>query len=160
MKFVNKSIFLSLSLATAMSSVSALESRPVISLELAKKMSNACEAKAKQEGWKMNIAIVNTGGQLIYFVHQDDSFLKSIEISQLKATTSASLPFSTKTIGEITKAIPGIAFVPGIVTFEGGLPIMTADGKQIGAIGVSGATAEQDGICAQSGLDVVKSELK
>ena len=95
MKFVNKSIFLSLSLATAMSGVSALESRPVISLELAKKMSNACEAKAQQEGWKMNIAIVNTGGQLIYFVHQDDSFLKSIEISQLKATTSASLPFST-----------------------------------------------------------------
>jgi uncharacterized protein GlcG (DUF336 family) len=37
---------------------------------------------------------------------------------------------------------------------------MTADGKQIGAIGVSGATAEQDGICAQAGLDAVKSELK
>jgi len=160
MKFLNKSIFACLSFSIFMSSVNALETRPIITLELAKKMSAACEEKAKQEGWKMNIAIVNTGGHLIYFVHQDDSFLKSIEISQLKATTSSSLPFSTKTIGEITKAIPGIAFVPGIVTFEGGLPIMTANGQQIGAIGVSGATAEQDGICAQAGLDAVKSELK
>ena len=91
-----------------MSSVSALESRPVISLELAKKMSNACEAKAKQEGWKMNIAIVNTGGQLIYFVHQDDSFLKSIEISQMKATTSASLPFSAFQAPQLNR----MAFVP------------------------------------------------
>ena len=50
--------------------------------------------------------------------------------------------------------------MPGIVTFEGGLPILTADGKQIGAIGVSGGTAEQDGICAQASIDAVKAELK
>ena len=47
-----------------------------------------------------------------------------------------------------------------IVTFEGGLPILTADGKQVGAIGVSGGTAEQDGICAQASVDAVKNELK
>ena len=138
----------------------ALEQRPVLSLEVAKKMAAACEAKAKQEGWKMNIAIVDTGGSLKYFLRQDDAFLKSIEIAQLKAGTSAGFPFSTKQIGEITTKIPGIAFVPGIVTFEGGLPILTADGKQIGAIGVSGGTAEQDGTCAQASVDAVKNELK
>jgi glc operon protein GlcG len=90
----------------------------------------------------------------------DDSFLKSIDIAMMKAQTSAGLPFSTKQIGEIATKVPGIAFVPGIVTFEGGLPLMTADSKHIGSIGVSGASAEQDGTCAQAGLDAVKNDLK
>lgn len=139
----------------------AIEQRPFLTLDVAKKMAAACEAKAKQEGWKMNVAIVDSGGNLKYFLRQDDAFLKSIEIAQMKAGTSAGFPFSTKQVGEIAATrVPGIAYVPGIATFEGGLPIMTADGKHIGAIGVSGATAEQDGICAQAGLDAVKGDLK
>jgi glc operon protein GlcG len=139
---------------------SAIEQRPFLTLDVAKKMAAACEAKAKQEGWKMNIAIVDSGGNMKYFLRQDDSFLKSIEIAQMKAGTSAGFPFSSKQIAEIATKIPGIAFVPGIATFEGGLPILTADGKHIGAIGVSGASAEQDGVCAQAALDAVKAELK
>lgn len=154
------SISLAALLTALAGSAMALELRPVLSLDVAKKMAAACEAKAKQEGWKMNIAIVDTGGSLKFFLRQDDAFLKSIEIAQLKAGTSAGLPFSTKQIGEITAKVPGIAYVPGIVTFEGGLPIMTADGKQVGAIGVSGASAEQDGICAQAAVDAVKNDLK
>jgi len=95
-----------------------------------------------------------------YFLRQDDAFLGSVKIAQLKANTSSSFPFSTKQIGEITKNVPGIAFVPGIVTFEGGLPIKTGGGEAIGAIGVSGGTAEQDGICAQAGVDAVAGDLK
>jgi glc operon protein GlcG len=149
------------SLFTAIAgSAFAIEQRPFLTLEVAKKMAAACEARAKQEGWKMNIAIVDSGGNMKYFLRQDDAFLKSIEIAQLKAGTSAGFPFSTKQIGEITAKVPGIAFVPGIVTFEGGLPILTADGKQVGAIGVSGGTAEQDGTCAQAGVDAVKGDLK
>ena len=159
-----KKTLLSISLASLFTALAgsalALEQHPVLSLDVAKKMAAACEAKAKQEGWKMNIAIVDNGGNLKFFLREDDAFLKSIEIAQLKAGTSAGFPFSTKQIGEITTKIPGIAFVPGIVTFEGGLPILTADGKQVGAIGVSGGTAEQDGICAQASVDAVKSDLK
>ena len=147
-------------LLAAAGSATAIEQRPFLTLDVAKKMAAACEAKAKQEGWKMNIAIVDNGGSLKYFLRQDDSFLKSIEIAQMKAGTSAGFPFSTKQIGEIATKIPGIAFVPGIATFEGGLPILTADGKHVGAIGVSGASAEQDGVCAQAALDAVKNDLK
>jgi glc operon protein GlcG len=148
-------------LLCAAGAASAIEQRPFLTLDVAKKMAAACEAKAKQEGWKMNVAIVDSGGNLKYFLRQDDAFLKSIEIAQMKAGTSAGFPFSTKQVGEIAATrVPGIAYVPGIATFEGGLPIMTADGKHIGAIGVSGATAEQDGICAQAGLDAVKGDLK
>lgn len=138
----------------------AQEKKTVLTIETARKMAAGCVAKAKAEGWRMNIAILDDGGNLKYFERMDGSFMGSIQIAQLKANTSASFPFSTKTLGEITQRVPGIAFVPGIVTFEGGLPIKTASGEHIGAIGVSGATGEQDGICAQAGLDAVKDDLK
>jgi uncharacterized protein GlcG (DUF336 family) len=56
--------------------------------------------------------------------------------------------------------LPGIAEVSGIIAFAGGLPIMTADNVQVGAIGVSGGTADQDEVCAQAGIDAVKDALK
>ena len=87
-------------------------------------------------------------------------FLGSIKIALLKANTSSSFPFSTKQIGEITKTSPGHRVRPGLVTFEGGLPIKTGGGEQVGAIGVSGGTAEQDGMCAQAAVDAVKDDLK
>lgn len=147
-------------LGLASASAFAQDKKTVLNLETAKKMAAACEAKAKAEGWKMNIAILDAGANMKYFLRQDDAFLGSIQIAKLKANTSSNFPFSTKQVGEITKNIPGIAFVPGIVTFEGGLPIKTGGGEHIGAIGVSGGTAEQDGMCAQAGLDAVKDDLK
>lgn len=138
----------------------AQQKKTVLNLSTAKKMAEACEAKAKVAGWKLNIAILDTGGELKHFLRMDDAFMGSIQISQLKAQTSASFPFSTKMLGEIALKIPGIAFVPGLVTFEGGLPIVTGSGEHVGSIGVSGASAEDDGICAQVAIDAVKNDLK
>jgi glc operon protein GlcG len=158
----NRTIVLAAAVALGLASASAFaqDKKTVLNLETAKKMAAACEAKAKAEGWKMNIAILDAGANMKYFLRQDDAFLGSVQIAKLKANTSSNFPFSTKQVGEITKNIPGIAFVPGIVTFEGGLPIKTGGGEHIGAIGVSGGTAEQDGICAQAGVDAVKDDLK
>ncbi len=154
-------LYFSLASVLVAGSAAALEMRPVLTLAVAKKMAAACEAKAAQEGWKLNIAIMDAGGNLKYFQRTDDAFLKSIDIAILKAETSAGFPFSTKQIEEIAKTrVPGIAYVPGIATFEGGLPIMTAGGVHIGSIGVSGARADQDGVCAQAALDAVASDLK
>lgn len=139
----------------------AQQKKTVLSLQTAQKIAQACVDKATAEGWKMNVAILDDGGNLKHFVRMDGAFLGSIEIAKLKANTSASFPFSTKQVGEIVQTrVPGLAFVPGLVTFEGGLPIKTAGGEHVGAIGVSGATAEQDGVCAQAGLDAVKDDLK
>ena len=151
---------LAAALAMAATPLMAQDKRTVLSLETAKKMAAACEAMAKQQGWKMNIAIYDTGANMKYFLRQDDAFLGSIEVAKLKANTSASFPFPTKMLGEIAQKVPGIAFEPGIVTFEGGVPIKTGSGEHIGSIGVSGASAEQDGQCAQAGLDAVKDDLK
>jgi uncharacterized protein GlcG (DUF336 family) len=139
----------------------AQQKKTMLSLDTARKMAQACIDKATAEGWKMNVAILDDGGNLKHFVRMDGAYLGSIQIAQLKANTSASFPFSTKQVGEIVQTrVPGLAFVPGLVTFEGGLPIKTAGGEHIGAIGVSGATSDQDGVCAQAGLDAVKDDLK
>ena len=144
----------------ATATVSAQEKKTVLNLDTAKKIAAGCVAKAKTAGWRMNIAILDDGGNLKYFERMDGAFRGSIQIAQLKANTSTMFPFPTKAIGEIAKTIPGIAHVPGVATFEGGLPIKTAAGESIGAIGVSGASAEDDGVCAQAGLDAAAGDLK
>ena len=149
------------------SAAMAMETKPVLTLDLARKMIAGCEAKAKSEGWKMNVAVVNDGANLVAFEHMDGAFLGSIYISQHKAMTSANFPFPTRQFADIAfgkdgkpGAVPGIANVPGVIAFAGGLPIMTASKVQIGGIGVSGGTADQDEQCAQAGLEAAQDELK
>ena len=76
-------------------------------------------------------------------------------------------PFPTRVMGNLAfgekdkpPRVPGIAFIPGIVSFPGGLPIKTAGGHQIGSIGVSGATGDQDEMCAQAGIEAIADMLK
>jgi glc operon protein GlcG len=149
------------------SAAMAIETKPALTLDLAKKMAAACEAKATQEKWKMNIAVVDDGANLIFFQQMDGAFKGSSYISQHKAMTSANFPFPTRMFGELAFGkdgkggpVPGIADVPGIITFAGGLPIVTAGKVQIGGIGVSGGTADQDEECAKAGVDAVANDLK
>lgn len=146
----------------------AQEMKPVLTLDMAKKIAEACEAKAAAEGWRpINIAVYDDGGNLKVFHRQDNAFLGSIQISQMKGHTSAMFPFSTRVFAEIAHGkdgapgrAPGIAMVPGIASFAGGVPIMTASGAQIGGVGVSGATADQDEECAQVGINAIADMLK
>ena len=144
----------------------ALDKTPIISLDLAKKMAAGCEAKAKEMSWKMNISVVDSGANEIFFEKMDGAYLGSGDIALHKAQTSARFPFPTRGIEQLAYGkdlkggmVPGLALVPGIIAFAGGLPIMTADKVHIGAIGVSGGTADQDESCAQAGIDAVKDAL-
>jgi uncharacterized protein GlcG (DUF336 family) len=145
----------------------ALQNQPELTLDVAKKMAAACEAKAKQEKWLMNIAIVDDGANLVYFEKMDGAYLGSGYVSQHKAMSSANFPFATRFFGELAfgkegkpGALPGVANLPGLITFPGGLPIMTANKAHIGGIGVSGATGDQDEQCAKAALDAVQDDLK
>ena len=149
------------------SAATALETKPMLSFDLARKMAAACEAKAKQEKWLMNIAVVDDGANLVYFEHMDGAFKGSIYIAQHKAMTSANFPVATRMLGELAfgkegkpATVPGIADVPGVIAFAGGLPIMTANKVHIGGIGVSGGTSDQDEDCARAGIDAVQDDLK
>jgi glc operon protein GlcG len=146
---------------------SALDKVPVISLDLARKMAAGCEAKAKEMNWKMNISVVDSGANQIFFEKMDGAYLGSGEIALHKAQTSARFPRPTRDIEQLAYGkdlkggmVPGLALVPGIIAFAGGLPIMTEGKVQIGGIGVSGGTSDQDETCAQAGIDAAKDDLK
>ena len=71
----------------------ALDKMPIISLDLARKMAAACEAKAKEMNWKMNISIVDSGANEIFFEKMDGAYLGSRDIAFHKAQTAAHFPF-------------------------------------------------------------------
>ena len=80
----------------------SLELKPVINLSLAKEMANACEKDQKKNGYNpVNIAIVDSGGDLVLFRRQNNAYLLSIDIAQKKAKSSAGIPFPTRKIEEI-----------------------------------------------------------
>lgn len=155
---------LSLGLSIAAGSAAeAVETRPILTLAAAKKIGEACLAKAQAEGWKMHVAVVDIGGDLKYYARMDDAQLLSQEIALAKATTSAKIPRATKELGSRAFSDKGptpLALVPGLAFFEGGLPIMAADGVHVGGVGVSGSSGENDAICAQAGLDAAKADLQ
>ena len=145
----------------------ALTQKPVINLSLAKIMADACEADQRSSGYApINIAIVDAGGDLVLFRRQNNAFLLSIDIATKKAISSAGIPFPTRLIEELVYGkdgnkgiIPGLAHSKDIVAFAGGLPIKTKDGVLLGAIGISGATADQDEQCATAAIKAIEGVL-
>jgi uncharacterized protein GlcG (DUF336 family) len=155
------------------SGASAAETKRVLTLDVAKAIADACEAYQKEqvaagvEFRPVNVAVFDDGGNLKLFRRQENAFLGSIKISQMKAATSSNFPLPSRMWGEIAYGkdgepgrVPGLALVPGYAAFPGGLPLMTADGQHIGGVGVSGATGDQDEECAQAGVDAVADMLK
>jgi uncharacterized protein GlcG (DUF336 family) len=108
---------------------------------------------------KMNIAVVDEGGNLVVFIRMDESWLGSIDIAIKKARTAVLFNMPSDCIGELSQpgeSLYGIEHSNnGLITFAGGIPI-TEDGKLIGAIGVSGDSVENDKIVALAGLKVIK----
>lgn len=147
-----------------------LPGKPVLTHAVAERMIFACFAAQKAAGYsKVNVVVVDDGGRLIAAARQDGACKACTDIAENKAITAslyaaptramADLSFGKKRDG-IDAGLPGAAFVPGLVAFAGGLPIKTAAGDVIGAIGVSGASEDQDESCAQAGLDAISASLK
>ena len=145
----------------------SIQMKPVINLKIAKIMADACENHQKKTGYRpVNIAIVDSGGDLVLFRRQNNSFLLSIDIAIAKANSSAGIPVPTRTIQDIVYGkdgkpgrVPGLAHSKNIVAFPGGLPIKTKNGTLLGAIGVSGATGDEDEQCANAALLAVDEYL-
>ena len=132
----------------------SLEYGPPISLELAKRMLEAAEIEAQRNGWPMAIAIVDSSARMVAFHRMDNTQNGSSDNARWKAETAANYRRSTKLFEE---AIAGgglglrVLGQPNVMALEGGLPIV-ADGKVIGAIGVSGMHTAQDAQVARAGL--------
>lgn len=113
-------------------------------------------AKATEMGVAMNIAVVDAGGHLLHFSRMADAWLGSIDIAIKKARTAALFMMKTAAIGELSQPGGDLYQVEvtngGLVTFGGGLPIVAADGRVIGAVGVSGGQVSEDTAVAEACL--------
>jgi glc operon protein GlcG len=131
-----------------------------LTLEAAKKVAAAAEEEAIKNKWTVVIAIVDDGGNLVYLQRLDETQIGSIEVAIQKAKTATSFKRPTKALEDavLTGGRTVVLSLPGALPIEGGLPIMV-DGKVIGAIGVSGVTAQQDGQIAKAGVDALAKVL-
>jgi glc operon protein GlcG len=130
-----------------------LADKKVLTIAAAKRIAAAAEHEAARNGWNMVIAIVDDGGHLMYLERMDDTQLASVEVGIQKARSALLFKRPTKAMED---AVAGgrivVMTLANAVPVEGGVPLL-ADGKIVGAIGISGATSAQDGIVAKAGAD-------
>lgn len=131
---------------------------PPISVENAKKVAAAALAEAVKNKWNMAVAVVDPNGELIYYEKMDNTQLGSAKVSINKGRSAALYKRPTKALQD---ALAGggaglrVLALEGAVPVEGGIPLL-ADGKIIGAVGVSGDTSDHDGVCAAAGAAIIK----
>ncbi|MDZ4099271.1 MAG: heme-binding protein [Methylophilaceae bacterium] len=129
---------------------------PNISLEQAKVVANAAAKEAQLMNLKVAIAIVDTAGHLVYYEKADDTQTASAEVSVAKARSASTFRRTTKVFEDaVANGRTAVLALPGAVPIEGGVPIMV-NAKIIGAIGISGASSEEDGVIAAAGISVLK----
>ncbi len=132
----------------------------MITLDTAHRVIAAGEAKAKEIGQPMNIAVVDAGTNLQAFIRMDGAWLGSIDIAINKAFTARAFDISTRDLGQNSQ--PGDQFFgihvsnhDRVMIFAGGIPLMV-QGNVVGAVGVSGGSGVQDQLVAAAAAAVCK----
>jgi uncharacterized protein GlcG (DUF336 family) len=127
-----------------------------ISLDRAEAAIHAAVAEAKKRNWKMNIAVSDSGGNLVAFQRMDGAMLASIQIAEHKARAAATFRRPTKVFEDGIQLMHFnylLAF-DGVIASRGGIPLIE-EGAIIGAIGCSGGTDSQDDIVSQAGAAII-----
>ena len=127
-----------------------------ISLDRAEAAVSAAVAESKKRGWKLNVAVVDGGGNLVAFARMDGAQLASIAISEHKARAAATFRRETKAFeAGIQAGNNYLITLDGVIGSRGGIPLLEG-GKLIGAIGCSGGTGSQDEVVCKAGAATVK----
>ena len=118
---------------------------------------------ARSKGVKAVVAVCDAGGNAVCMQREDDAYIASIDIAVNKAFTSASLKMTTEEVGKLAAPgapLYGIQNTNGgkIVIFGGGVPLMK-NGTIVGALGVSGGSAELDTAIADYGAIYFEKEM-
>jgi uncharacterized protein GlcG (DUF336 family) len=127
-----------------------------LTLDDAKRMLSAAEAKADGLGIPYNIAVVDSGGRLIAFIRQDGALIGSVDLAINKATTARIFDLSTSELASLAqpgKPLFGIQETNAgkVVIFGGGIPVWHGD-HIVGAVGTSAGTVEQDIAVAEAAI--------
>lgn len=119
-----------------------------ITLKQAQTAIEAAQKKSEDLGVKMNIAVVDSGANLIAFVRMENAWLGSIDIAIKKAKTARFFDMETGEVGKLSQPGESLFNIEhsnnGLITFPGGVPVKNENGDIIGAVGVSGSSVEND----------------
>jgi glc operon protein GlcG len=129
---------------------------PPITLDRAQTIIHAAVAEAKKRDWKMNVAVVDSGGNLVAFQRMDGAMLASIQIAEHKAKAAATFRRPTKVFedGINLMHLNYLLAFDGVIASRGGIPLIE-QGMIIGAIGCSGGADSQDEIVSQAGAVLI-----
>jgi glc operon protein GlcG len=128
-----------------------------IPLERANALIAAAVAEARKHDWKLNVAVVDSGGNLVAFGRMDGAQLASIQIAEHKARTAAMFRRETKVFENAIQQSGSLytLTLDGMIGSRGGIPLVEA-GKLIGAIGCSGGTGSQDEVACKAAVAMLK----
>lgn len=125
-----------------------------ITLAKAKRLVEAAEAEASRNGWAMVIAILDSAAQVVLVHRMDHAQYGSVAVAQAKARTAVNFKRPSKAFEDVVaqggRGLRVLA-MEGVCPLEGGVPIIE-DGLLVGAIGVSGAQSDEDGVVANAAL--------
>jgi len=127
-----------------------------ISLYRAQAVIHAAVEEAKKRDWKMNVAVADSGGNLVAFQRMDGAMLASIQIAQHKARAAVTFRRPTKVFedGINLMHLNYLLAFDGVIASRGGIPLID-QGDIIGAIGCSGGTDSQDEVASKAGAAVI-----
>lgn len=127
-----------------------------ISADKAQAAIQAAVAESKKRGWQLNIAVVDSGANLVAFLRMDGAQIGSIAIAEHKARAAVKYRRPTKAFEDAIqqKDLKYILTLDDVIASRGGIPLIE-DGKIIGAVGCSGATGSQDEVICQAGAATI-----
>ena len=145
-KFIQEKVMVKYVIELVSEKLSSIDMDSNLSLEKARKIIRAGERKAKEMNIAAVFAVVNPEGNLIIEERMDNAILVSIEVAYKKAYTAAALKLNTEDLTALVQ--PGAMFYglqsdPKYIVFGGGI-LLKVDGKIVGAVGVSGGSAQED----------------
>jgi uncharacterized protein GlcG (DUF336 family) len=124
-----------------------------ITLERAQHAVQAAVAEAQKRGWKLNVAVLDSGANLVAFARMDGAQIGSVDIAQHKARAAVKYRRETKAFeAGVQGGNNYLLTLDDVIASRGGIPLVQ-DGKMIGAIGCSGGTGSQDEAVCKAGVD-------
>jgi glc operon protein GlcG len=129
-----------------------MQTKPMLTLDDAKRIAAAAEADAAQHHWNVVIAICDDGGHLLLLHKMDNVATVSTLIAPAKARAAALGKRETRLYEEmINGGRSAFLSAPLDGMLEGGVPIVV-DGHVVGAVGVSGVKSLEDAQIAKAGI--------
>lgn len=141
--------------AALLAPASAQESsRPIMTSAGAQAIVDGCFAYAAANGTTVVIAVYDEGSDLIAYGRMDGLAAGIGDVAQWKGESAARNGFSTAVQGEfIARGGAAVAVAPGFAGVQGGLPILSADGRLMGGAGAGGSAPAQDEACVRAGIE-------